>query len=480
MSLQAAFRSAQSALAANAYQTATVSRNVSGADTSGYARRIVLVETGQAGQSSAARIMRATDSSLQNAALDARSIVQRNDEIAKSLEALQQIVGDPADEISPASRIAKLKSDLLKAAASPQDQASLAAAVNTASSLANCLNEATRTIQSARSQADLDMAASVATINSLLRDFETVNATIVSGQFKGGDDADALDRRDAILSDLSKEIGISTVTGPNGDISIYTDSGVALFQRTARTVSMEATDTYSASIAGHSVYIDGVAVTGPAAPMPLRAGSLAGLSQFRDSISVAYQSQIDEMAVGLISASSQAPQAPSQSANRTGLFTWSGAPATPASGLAGVASSIRVDPAVEQDPTLLRDGGIGGPDYVSNVTGSVSFSSRLYELVDALGAPRETNAPYLPNRASVSDVALQSQAWLQGVRQQADEQSTNSNAILTQATAALSNAIGVNIDDQMSKMLDLENSYQAAAKMMATIDGMYAALFNAI
>jgi flagellar hook-associated protein 1 FlgK len=86
----------------------------------------------------------------------------------------------------------------------------------------------------------------------------------------------------------------------------------------------------------------------------------------------------------------------------------------------------------------------------------------------------------LPKRLSVGDIALQSQAWLGGVRQQADDESTNSNAVLTQASAALSDAIGVNVDDQMSRMLDLENSYQAAAKMMATVDSMYAALFSAI
>jgi len=153
----------------------------------------------------------------------------------------------------------------------------------------------------------------------------------------------------------------------------------------------------------------------------------------------------------------------------------------PASGMAGVAASVRVDPAVEQDPTLLRDGGIGGsPDYLYNASGAASFSSRLYELVDALGAPRDSSAIHLPKRLSVGDIALQSQAWLEGVRQQADDESTNSNAVLTQASAALSDAIGVNVDDQMSRMLDLENSYQAAAKMMAAVDSMYAALFSAI
>lgn len=481
MSLQAAFRSVQSALASNAFQAATVSRNMSGADAPGYSRKIVLVEPAQQGQSPATRIMRTSDASLQSAALDARATVQRNEEISRYLEALQKIVGEPADETSPAARLVKLKTALLTAAASPQDQASLLAAVNSAKSVASCLNEASAAIQKARSQADSDMGASIARVNALLENFGTINATIVSGQSTGGDVSDALDRRDAILADLSKEIAISTVSDLNGEMSIYTDTGVALFQRTARTVSMEATPTCTASIAGQSVYIDGVAVTGPSAAPPLHAGAISGLSQFRDEISVAFQLQIDELAVGLISAFSQASQAPGNSTSRTGLFTWSGAPALAPSGLAALASEIRVDSSVEQDPALLRDGGIGGsPDHIYNSGGSVSYSSRLYALVDALGAPQNVSASSLPSRLSVNDTSLQSQAWLEGVRQQANEESTNSNAVLTQATAALSNATGVSIDDQMSKMLDLENSYQAAAKMMASIDSMYAALFSSI
>lgn len=481
MSLQAAFRSARSALATNAFQTNTLTRNVSGAETKGYARKIALVEPALPGSANAVRLSRATDLALQSAALSARATAQGSDAVAKALDTLQNTVGDASLEASPSARISKLKTALLQAASAPQDRASLAAAVDAAMSLASGLADATSIVQNVRLQADRDMAASVANVNSLLGSYESINASVVSGQANGRDISEALDRRDAILENLAEEISFTTVAGENGDLSLYSDSGVPLFQGTARTVSMEATTAFAAGVVGHAVHIDGVAVTGAAAAMPLRAGALAGLSEIRDAVSVDYQAQIDAVATGLILAFSQTDSSGGAGAARTGLFGWSGGPALPTYGMTGLAAQIRVDPTVEANPALLRDGGIGNDGaYVYNASGSATYSSRLYALVEAIGAPQPFQAPGLPLRLSVADMASQSEAWFESARQNATEQSTQANALLVQTSAAFSNAVGVNIDDQMAQMLDLENSYQASAKMMAAIDRMYAALFGAV
>jgi flagellar hook-associated protein 1 FlgK len=70
--------------------------------------------------------------------------------------------------------------------------------------------------------------------------------------------------------------------------------------------------------------------------------------------------------------------------------------------------------------------------------------------------------------------------WLSAQVKQSSASTTYRNALLDQATQALSNATGVNLDEQMSRMLDLENSYQASAKLLATLDAVYQALFNSI
>jgi len=60
----------------------------------------------------------------------------------------------------------------------------------------------------ARAQADAAMAASVDSINSLLSQFASANATVVAGGKTGADVSDAQDRRDAILADLASQASV--------------------------------------------------------------------------------------------------------------------------------------------------------------------------------------------------------------------------------------------------------------------------------
>jgi flagellar hook-associated protein 1 FlgK len=45
---------------------------------------------------------------------------------------------------------------------------------------------------------------------------------------------------------------------------------------------------------------------------------------------------------------------------------------------------------------------------------------------------------------------------------------------------ALSNDTGVNIDQEMSLLLDLEHSYEASARLMKVVDEMLSALIAAV
>ncbi len=141
------------------------------------------------------------------------------------------------------------------------------------------------------------------------------------------------DTRNSILTQLSQQVGISTVTGANNDMSIYTDSGVTLFQGgQASSVTFQPTTTYTASTTGNAVYIDGIPVTGSSATMPIQSGALAGLANLRDNIAVTYQAQLDQTAQGLIQAFAETNPSPPNNA-LAGLFTNAGSTTIPVAGL---------------------------------------------------------------------------------------------------------------------------------------------------
>ena len=57
--------------------------------------------------------------------------------------------------------------------------------------------------------------------------------------------------------------------------------------------------------------------------------------------------------------------------------------------------------------------------------------------------------------------------------------SSYQNALAAQATSALSNATGVNLDAEMTNMLNLENSYASTAKLLTTVTSMFQSLLQA-
>jgi flagellar hook-associated protein 1 len=341
-----------------------------------------------------------------------------------------------------------------------------------------------------RSQADSNIAQSVAAINSLLGQFQTVNDTIVSGLQTGADVTGAEDTRDNILSQLSQQVGISTVTAPNGSTAIYTDSGVTLFQNTARAVSFTATPILTAGATGNSVTVDGVPITGSTSPMAIHSGALAGLATLRDTTAPQYQSQLDQIANGLISAFAETDQTAPGTNPLPGLFTYSSysgtlpVPIAVPLGLAGqIEVNASVDPSQGGNANLLRDGNIsgGGANYTYNSTGAAGYTTRIQQLASQISATQAFDpAAGAGSSDSLTDYSSASVSWVQGQYQQATEQANYSSTLATTASQALSSATGVNLDAQTSQMLSLENSYQTSAKLLSTVNNMFASLMSAV
>ena len=487
MSLTTSLNIARSALNTTGGQTAVVSRNIASVNDPNYTRRYANLITLEGGGVSIGSISRSTDKVLFDARLDASSQSVMQQAIVASLERLNNTVGDPSSDSSPAALVGKLNDALQLYAASPNDSAAAASAVARANDLVRALNSATAAVQTVRREADADMASSVETINSLLSQLEEVNATIVGRSSSNEDISDYLDQRDKIVTALSQEIGIKTQIRGNNDLVIFTDSGVTLFETKARSVTFQPTSGFNAGTSGNAVYVDGVPVTGDSASMAIHSGRLAGLAAIRDDYAPRYQAQLDEIARGLIQSFAESDQSGSSLPDVPGLFTWSGSPALPGTSLVGgLAGEIRVaasvDPAQGGNAHLLRDGGISGnAAYVYNTTSAVGFTDRLQGLIDGLGASQSFDpAAGLGASATLANFASGSAGWLQEARKSAAADASYSAALLTRATESLSNATGVNLDEEMTIMLELERSYQASAKLLSAIDAMFDTLFAAI
>jgi flagellar hook-associated protein 1 FlgK len=134
------------------------------------------------------------------------------------------------------------------------------------------------------------------------------------------------------------------------------------------------------------------------------------------------------------------------------------------------------------DPNLLRDGAISGNvAYQYNTAGNGGYSARLQQLIGGMAAaqPFDATSQGKPN-GSLGDFASSSASWLENQRKTADSNVSYQNTMLERTTAALSNVSGVNMDDEMSLMLQVERTYSASSKIISTVDEMLQSLLSAV
>lgn len=473
MSLETALNTAKSSLSASQKRIAISALNVAGANDPSYSRKLAPTVSGN-NTVQVVGPFRAGDVRLYERYLDATSQSAREQALLAGFTRFAETVGDTASGTSLVGRLGALTDKLTEYRNAPNDDNLARAAVTSARDLARALNDASAVVAGVREVAHADVTASVGKINTLLKDLETLNTAVVRGSSAGADVTDQMDRRDALIAQLSEEIGISVVRRPNNDVVLYTDGGVTLFETNARDVRAQTT----AGVI--HIYVDNVEVLGSAPQMPSKAGRLAGLVELHNTVAADYANQLDTLAYGLIQAFREIdPADPPVGAPVEGLFVNTDASIDPAVSVAGLAASIAVhrgvDPSVDPPgmPSRLRDGIDGTYDY--NTEGAPAFSGQLSRLLGQLDAK---NADLGGKNAL--DYAAQAVSWVESGRQASDSAARANDAVLQLAVSSLSNARGVDLNDEAALQLELERLFSASAQLISVIDNLFKTLLSIV
>ena len=198
----------------------------------------------------------------------------------------------------------------------------------------------------------------------------------------------------------------------------------------------------------------------------------------------------------LAAASATAPAATPKSFQTTGNGLINAGDAVLARGamgaIDGLAKAIKVNPLAKADGQQLRDGGFNttvtaGPPpvttnyYKRNVNNAAAFSGHLEKYVEALRAQRDFDPlTEVDDQSILGSFIDNSIAWLDQTRQFADQR-VNADAVVVARTAeALSNNTGVNMDEELQKMFQIERSYGASAKLVSTADRLMEQLIGIV
>lgn len=485
MSLTSALNTAQSSLSNYATQTSVISRNISNSSDPNYSRRDAVLTNSLVG-SQGVNIQRAQDSALFVRSITDTSTASAQDTLLTGLSDLKNILGGNDYETSPAVLIGTMRDTLATFAAKPSESTLAQMAIADAVTVANGLQDASAAVQSVRHEADKEIERQVDTLNELLARFEINNNQVVSGTKSGRDVSAELDERDSLVKEISSIIGITQVNRSGGDMALYTSDGVTLFETVARPVDFEPSSGFAASVQGNQIFVDGVPLAAGQGANTTGRGSLQSLVQLRDDYAPAMQTQLDEIARALVVSFAESDQSATPTLpDMPGLFTWAGGSVPVGATIEpGIAASIAVNPALIQsqggNPQLLRDGGINGAAYSSNPTGATGYSSLLDSFVLALDEPIAFDtAAGLSTTASLMEFSAQSIGWLELNRSDAETAAETREASMFRSVEALSNITGVSLDEEMSLLLELEQSYKASARLIAAVDEMLQALLVA-
>lgn len=300
MSLVGALMTAVSGLQTAQAQLQITSDNIANVNTPGYTRKTATPETtaygGEVAGVRLSEVQRTVDEGLLRQLRDHIARLTGQSVQASFLDRTQVLFGRPGDNTSLSHSITQLGGALENLAVTPSSLANKASVRDTARWLADQLNSVSGSLQDLRLEAERQIGVSIAKINETLSEIENLNTKIARAAAVGDNLPDLEDRRDTLLTELSKEIDIQYFTRSSGEVVISTGAGRLLLDSQTKALSHTEVTSMSAAVTlGNG--LNGI-LFGPAGidiTQEITGGRLAGLLTLRDETLVDLQAEIDQL-----------------------------------------------------------------------------------------------------------------------------------------------------------------------------------------
>jgi len=358
-----------------------------------------------------------------------------------SLNQIQSYFADPTKGVGGA--LTAFFNSLSQLSTNPTDTSTRQQVLLAANNLANAFHASADALQNLQSSLDEAVPQTVTQINSLTTQIAALNAQVAEMQGLGHDPGTTQDRRDQLVLQLSQLVNVS-VTQTDHGINITTANGVPLV------VSGKSFDLQSGTASGglQGVYSQGQDITSQ-----LQGGQLGGTLQVRDTVVPDMLGQLDTLASQLATTFNTAHQAGFDlNGNPGGNFF------TPLAAVAGAATSFSV---AISDPALVAASSDGSAGSNGNVVQLLAIKDQKLPVgFTPVGA-------YANFVLTVGNYGSNAQANL-----------TASTASLQQLTDQRNAVSGVSIDEESTNMIQFQRAYEAAARVITTVNSMMQTLIN--
>lgn len=477
MSIAKALSNAVSGLTATSRGTETVAANVANAMTPGYARREMTVSAQSlGGLSGGVRINGVNRIVNEGLLAEARlSYAARSGsaELARFFNGVEEVVGLPGEASAISTALTQFETALIAASSRPDEDLRLIKVAETAATLADRLNQASRHVQDARTAADISIANQVGALSDGLAQVARLNKQIASLGSAGHDIAALHDERQAIIDQIADIVPLRIVPRDAGRVSIFTAEGAVLLDGlTPAELSFEAAGQFEPAMQAGTPGVGGLIFNGDelfgSGLRLFRGGSLASAFEIRDIHAPQIQAELDGLARDLYQRFADPAVDPTLASGQPGIFTDEGgmAPVPPGTGFA---ATIRLNAVIlpeNGEIWKLRDG------LNAATMGPVGDGSLIERLASALEVVQDMTPPaQLSGRHDASGFAAKLEATIAGRRLSAEADATLHETRAGNLTERLM-ADGVDTDSEMQRLLQFEQAYAANARVIQAIDEM--------
>jgi flagellar hook-associated protein 1 FlgK len=445
---------ALSALTAQRRGLDVTGQNIANANTDGYSRqRVGLQATGGSAVPAMFAVWTGAGSGvestdvvrLRDAFLDARARTEHA--TGSYLTAQQQVYGqvegllaEPSDTGLQA-QLGDLWSAWHDVANNPGDQSARAALLQRASTVTGTLNDTHAALASLWSTTRDQLDTLTADVNSAAARVAELNQAVVRAKAAGIPANELADERGQLTLHLAELTGATVLTKADGATDVLLGGSGLVNGSTAR--KLEAVG--GAALGRQPADPAALRWTGNHAPATVPSGQLASVLETLGSTLPGYADGLDQVAANL---------AGTVNAQHASGYDLAGAAGRPffTGSTAGTIAVAVTDPAkvaASGRPGANLDG--GNADAMAGMVGATGGADRSYrQLVAQLGGATQT-----ANRRAAIQASL-----------------------ATAADASVAAQSGVNLDEEMTNMLTYQRAYEAAARVMSTMDSALDTLIN--
>jgi flagellar hook-associated protein 1 FlgK len=295
------------ALFANYAALQTTGNNISNANTKGYSRQEVQLESA-GGQFSGAgffgkgvnvtTVARAHDDFLTREAASSKSLASADATRSDQLKQLESVFATGESGVGYAA--GEFLNAFVDVANNPQDMAARQVVLGHADDVAARFRAAGEQMDQLQAGVTADIKASIDSINTLAKRVADINSQITLAQGSGHQPNDLLDQRDQLISQISEQIQVTTIPASDGSMSVFIGGGQRLVLGGEATTLAAVPDEFDPS----KVRV-GITDAGGTHPLPdnlITGGSIAGLLRFQGKDLVDARNLLGQMAAALAGA----------------------------------------------------------------------------------------------------------------------------------------------------------------------------------